>query len=373
VPAGSPALAFDVQPATSQVPRSRPKNDPCKHQRSSLYFMQRTRAAARRSVLLPREESDYVQKPAGAPWFGSSFPPSTYFLCFGLHFERAVAMSNLSNRGLMMRNRSANVREPSTPSALKDATGTPADWPRLQISNAGMSYGKLRVLQDVDFSVSGHEIVSIVGPSGCGKTTLLRCAAGLSSLDEGEVRIDGQVVDRPLPGVSMVFQHFGLFPWKKLTSNIAYGLKLKHVDNKTVERKVAEVVKLVGLEGFEKSYPRQMSGGMCQRAGLARALVMEPRLLLMDEPFSAVDAQTRDILQFELLRIWQERPTAMLFVTHSIDEAVLMGDRVIVLAGRPSHVRAVFDVDLPRPRNRDVFGHPTFIETRDKLWHAIFQ
>lgn len=250
--------------------------------------------------------------------------------------------------------------------------GAPSTWPRLQFSSAGMSYGPLRVLEGVDFSVGDHEIVSIVGPSGCGKTTLLRCAAGLNQLDDGEVRIDGQLVDRPLPGVSMVFQHFGLFPWKRLTSNIAYGLKLAHVDQETIDRRVAEVVKLVGLQGFERSYPRQMSGGMQQRAGLARALVMDPRLLLMDEPFSAVDAQTRDILQFELLRIWDERQTSMLFVTHAIDEAVLMGDRVVVLAGRPSHVRAVFEVDLPRPRTREVFGHPTFIETRDKVWHEIF-
>lgn len=252
-------------------------------------------------------------------------------------------------------------------------TSVAAGTPRLEIVDGGMSYGDLRVLEEVSFSVGAQEIVTIVGPSGCGKTTLLRCAAGLSLLDEGEIRIDGQLVEHTLPGVCMVFQSFGLFPWKRLTSNIAYGLKLKHVDKATVARKVADVVRLVGLEGFERAYPRQMSGGMQQRAGLARALVMEPRLLLMDEPFSAVDAQTRDVLQFELLRIWDERPTAMMFVTHSIDEAVLMGDRVILLAGRPSHVRAVFDVDLPRPRNRDVFSNPTFIATRDKLSSALFE
>jgi NitT/TauT family transport system ATP-binding protein len=135
---------------------------------------------------------------------------------------------------------------------------------------------------------------------------------------------------------------------------------------------VGEAIELVGLKGFEKSYPHQLSGGMQQRAGLARALVMEPKLLLMDEPFSAIDAQTREQLQFELLRIWDRRPTAMMFVTHSIDEAVLMGDRVVVLAGRPAHVRAVRQVDLPRPRERSVVATPEFIDLREQVWHDLF-
>ncbi len=242
----------------------------------------------------------------------------------------------------------------------------------LVIEKASLRYGPLEVLSGIDLSVGEREIVSIVGPSGCGKTTLLRCVGGLNQLHAGEIRIDGQLVEKPLPAVSMVFQHFGLFPWRNLWSNIAYGLLLKKTPRAEIERRVDEAIELVGLKGFEKSYPHQLSGGMQQRAGLARALVMQPKLLLMDEPFSAIDAQTREQLQFELLRIWDARPTAMMFVTHSIDEAVLMGDRVIVLAGRPAHVRAVRHVDLPRPRERSVVTSPTFIHLREQVWHDLF-
>jgi NitT/TauT family transport system ATP-binding protein len=243
---------------------------------------------------------------------------------------------------------------------------------RLTVEGASLRYGALDVLSDLSLTVGATEIVSIVGPSGCGKTTLLRCVGGLNQLNGGIIRIDGQQVERPLPSVSMVFQHFGLFPWKNLWNNIAYGLKLRHTASDEIARRVGEAIELVGLKGFERSYPHQLSGGMQQRAGLARALVMEPKLLLMDEPFSAIDAQTREQLQFELLRIWDRRPTAMMFVTHSIDEAVLMGDRVVVLAGRPSHVRAVRKVDLPRPRERSVVTAPEFIGLREQVWHDLF-
>jgi ABC-type nitrate/sulfonate/bicarbonate transport system ATPase subunit len=243
---------------------------------------------------------------------------------------------------------------------------------RLVVDHAVLRYGSLDVLADVNLTVGAAEIVSIVGPSGCGKTTLLRCVGGLTQLDGGEIRIDGQRVERPLPSVSMVFQHFGLFPWKSLWNNIAYGLKLRRDPKDEIQRRVAEAIELVGLSGFENAYPHQLSGGMQQRAGLARALVMEPRLLLMDEPFSAIDAQTREQLQFELLRIWDRRPTAMMFVTHAIDEAVLMGDRVVVLAGRPSNVRAIRHVELPRPRDRSVVSSQKFINLREQVWHDLF-
>ncbi len=249
---------------------------------------------------------------------------------------------------------------------------TDAGTARLVIESASLRYGQLDVLSDISLNVGTSEIVSIVGPSGCGKTTLLRCVGGLNQLNRGAIRIDGQRVEKPLPIVSMVFQHFGLFPWKNLWSNIAYGLLLRHTPKGEVERRVADAIDLVGLKGFEKSYPHQLSGGMQQRAGLARALVMEPKLLLMDEPFSAIDAQTREQLQFELLRIWDRRPTAMMFVTHAIDEAVLMGDRVVVLAGRPAHVRAVRTVDLPRPRERSVVASREFINLREQVWHDLF-
>ena len=265
----------------------------------------------------------------------------------------------------------------ATPAAARPrSAGAPAmtaqqDEP-LVVENACLRYGELDVLSGLSLSVGGTEIVSIVGPSGCGKTTLLRCVGGLNQLNAGEIRIEGQRVEKPLPSVSMVFQHFGLFPWRNLWNNIAYGLKLRHTLKEEIDRRVAEAIELVGLKGFEKAYPHQLSGGMQQRAGLARALVMEPKLLLMDEPFSAIDAQTREQLQFELLRIWDARPTAMIFVTHSIDEAVLMGDRVVVLAGRPAHVRVVREVKLPRPRDRSVVSTPAFINLREQVWHDLF-
>lgn len=248
----------------------------------------------------------------------------------------------------------------------------PSSNPSLVVENASLHYGALDVLADVSLTVDAREILSIVGPSGCGKTTLLRCVGGLNQLNGGEIRIDGQRVEKPLPMVSMVFQHFGLFPWRNMWSNIAYGLMLRRTPKAEIARRVDAAIEMVGLKGFEKSYPHQLSGGMQQRAGLARALVMEPKLLLMDEPFSAIDAQTREQLQFELLRIWDQRPTAMMFVTHSIDEAVLMGDRVVVLAGRPAHVRALRRVDLPRPRERSMVTSPEFLDLREQIWHDLF-
>jgi NitT/TauT family transport system ATP-binding protein len=266
-------------------------------------------------------------------------------------------------------------REPSgvlVPSARgAGAAGSPP--PCLRVAGAGICYGDLEVLRDVTFEVEANEIVSIVGRSGCGKTTLLRCVAGLLPLDEGTIHFEGRFVDRPLEGVCMVFQHFGLLPWKNVWNNIAYGLRLRRTPNEVVRRRVAEAIDLVGLRGFERAFPHQLSGGMQQRTGLARALVMQPRLLLMDEPFSSLDAQTREVLQFELLRIWDRRHTAMLFVTHSIDEAVLMADRVVVLGDRPAAVRNILEVDLPRPRTRQTLGTSRFHEIRDQLWRILFE
>jgi NitT/TauT family transport system ATP-binding protein len=171
----------------------------------------------------------------------------------------------------------------------------------------------------------------------------------------------------------VVFQHFGLFPWKTVTGNIGYGLTVAGMARRDVARRVAELVRMVGLEGFERSYPYQLSGGMQQRTGLARALAIEPRVLVMDEPFASLDAQTRDLLQLELLRIWEQRPTAMIFVTHAIDEAVLMGDRVVILGGHPSHVHDIVEVGIGRPRGREATGSERFRAVRDYLWTAVMQ
>jgi NitT/TauT family transport system ATP-binding protein len=231
-------------------------------------------------------------------------------------------------------------------------------------------YDAFTVFDDVNLEIGEREILAIVGPSGCGKTTLLRCIDGLIEA-EGEVLVDGERVTGPRPGVAMVFQHFGLFPWKTVEDNVAYGLRMAGVDRAEIARRVPHFTNLVGLKGFEKAYPYQMSGGMQQRCGLARALAIEPRLLLMDEPFGAVDAQTREILQFELLRIWERQPTTMVFVTHSIEEAVLMGDRVLVLKGRPSRVFELVEIDLPRPRRRETLSLPRFAELREHVWGTL--
>jgi NitT/TauT family transport system ATP-binding protein len=264
----------------------------------------------------------------------------------------------------------------TTMSTMRDrsANATPAaSEPRIRVNDLGKRYGALEVFRGIEFNVGEREILAIVGPSGCGKTTLLRCVDGLLPVDAGEIWVDRQRVTEPIAGVAMVFQHFGLFPWKTVFDNIAYGLRMAGVAKTEIDRRVPEFIKLVGLTGFEAAFPYQMSGGMQQRCGLARALAIEPSVLLMDEPFAAVDAQTREILQFELLRIWEERPTAMIFVTHSIEEAVLLGHRVIVLKGRPSSIHETIAIDLPHPRTRSTLREPRFAELRERVWGTLMR
>jgi NitT/TauT family transport system ATP-binding protein len=258
---------------------------------------------------------------------------------------------------------------PARSAAPKIGTGAP----RIQVKGLVKNYGALQVFHNIDFDVGEREIVAVVGPSGCGKTTLLRCIDGLLPHDAGEIRVGQQRVEEPIAGVAMVFQHFGLFPWKTVFDNVAYGLRLAGTSKADIDRKVPEFIKMVGLSGFESAFPYQMSGGMQQRCGLARALALEPSVLLMDEPFAAVDAQTREILQFELLRIWEERPTAMIFVTHSIEEAVLLGHRVIVLKGRPSSIHQTVTIDLPHPRTRATLQEPRFAELRERVWSTLMR
>ena len=245
--------------------------------------------------------------------------------------------------------------------------------PRIAMSGAGKRYGTLQVFRDVELTVGEREVLAIIGPSGCGKTTLLRCIDGLIALSAGEIKVEGDLVTAPREGVAMVFQNFGLFPWKTVFQNVAYGLKLAGASRAQIAEQAPKFIELVGLTGFENYYPYQISGGMQQRCGLARALAVEPNVLLMDEPFAAVDAQTREILQFELLRIWDERPTAMIFVTHSIEEAVLLGHRVIVLKGRPSSIHETITIDLPHPRTRETLREPRFAELREQVWGTLMR
>jgi NitT/TauT family transport system ATP-binding protein len=242
---------------------------------------------------------------------------------------------------------------------------------RIRVRGLVKRFGTLEVFRNIDFELGEREIITIVGPSGCGKTTLLRCIDGLIPVDAGEIWCGAERVTEPIAGMAMVFQHFGLFPWKTVYDNVAYGLKMGNASAEQIAARVPQFINLVGLAGFEHAYPWQMSGGMQQRCGLARALAVEPSVLLMDEPFAAVDAQTREILQFELLRIWETRPTSMIFVTHSIEEAVLMGDRVFVLKGRPSSIQKIVEIDLPRPRVRDTLRQARFAELRELVWTTL--
>jgi NitT/TauT family transport system ATP-binding protein len=264
-----------------------------------------------------------------------------------------------------------------TAGLIQEQTGTPtqagAALASIRVRGLAKRFGSLEVFRGIDFDLGEREIVTIVGPSGCGKTTLLRCIDGLLPVDDGEIWCGRVRVTEPIAGMAMVFQHFGLFPWKTVYDNVAYGLRMAGASKEEVAAEVPRFIKLVGLAGFEQAYPYQMSGGMQQRCGLARALALKPSVLLMDEPFAAVDAQTREILQFELLRIWETRPTSMIFVTHSIDEAVLMGDRVFVLKGRPSNIQKFVQVDLPHPRTRDTLRQARFVELRELVWSTLMK
>ena len=229
---------------------------------------------------------------------------------------------------------------------------------RIVVEGATKRFGAagLTVFENLDLAVEDRETLCILGPSGCGKTTLLRAMHGLVSLDAGRVVIDGGSVRAPRRDVAMVFQHFGLMPWKRVRENVAYGAQLLGLPAAQVDERVTRYIALVGLTGFERHYPYQLSGGMQQRAGLARALATEPGILLMDEPFGSLDAQTREILQDELLSIYQSAPRTMVFITHSIEEAIALGDRVLVLTARPARVRDIIRVDIPWPTSAPPSG-----------------
>jgi NitT/TauT family transport system ATP-binding protein len=231
--------------------------------------------------------------------------------------------------------------------------------------------GSLLVLDDVSFDVADREFVAIVGPSGCGKTTLLKSIDGLIPRTSGEISVNGVVVDRPGPDRGFVFQMDSLFPWRTVLANIRLGLEARSGDRATKNRTARDLAALVGLQGFEDHYPHQLSGGMRQRVNVARALAVDPQVLLMDEPFSSLDAQTREVLQEELLRIWSERSKTVIFVTHQIDEAAYLADRVIVLSARPGRVRASIPIELPRPRTLELKRTPEFIAIVDRIWQEI--
>jgi NitT/TauT family transport system ATP-binding protein len=228
-------------------------------------------------------------------------------------------------------------------------------------------------LDGLTMSIPEGRFVSIVGPSGCGKTTALRMMDGLVRPDRGQVRVNGEVVTGPRPECGFVFQDFGLYPWRSVIDNVAFGLELRGVARRERYERARENIELVGLTGFEQTFPHQLSGGMQQRVGIARTLTVEPEILLLDEPFGALDALTRRVMQFELVRIIQARPgTTSVFVTHDLDEAILLADTVVVMTGRPGKIRQIVDVPFPRDqRGEPLLETPEFAELRHQLWGLL--
>jgi len=229
---------------------------------------------------------------------------------------------------------------------------------------------RTEALQDIHFAIEENEFVVVVGPSGCGKSTLLNIIAGLLSATSGQVVFEG-TRSNSKPHTAVVFQDFALFPWRTVLKNIIYGLEEKGV-NKTEQSVIAQkFISMVGLQGFEQKYPHQLSGGMKQRVSIARALANDPLLLLMDEPFSALDAQTRTLMQFELSRIWEETQKSFLYITHNIQEAVFLGDRVVILSRRPGRILDIVKIDLPRPRNEHLMIEKKYLEYVNAIWRYI--
>jgi NitT/TauT family transport system ATP-binding protein len=246
---------------------------------------------------------------------------------------------------------------------------------KLSLDSVSMVYSqrgqRFAALRDVSLEVETGEFISLVGASGCGKTTLLRIVDGLIAPTHGQVRVDGKPVVKPGPDRGFVFQQDALFPWRTVIDNIIFGLEVQGRAKRQALQRADELVRLVGLGGFERHYPHELSGGMRQRANLARALTIDPEILLMDEPFAALDAQTREIMQAELLRVWRSNRKTVMFVTHQIDEAVYLADRVVVMTSRPGQIKAVLEVSIPRPRDLSVKRTPQFLELVDTIWKMI--
>jgi NitT/TauT family transport system ATP-binding protein len=231
---------------------------------------------------------------------------------------------------------------------------------------------RVLAVDHLNLQIHEGEFLAICGPSGCGKTTFLNAVDGLLPINGGEIRLDDRLITKPGHDRAMVFQHASLLPWRTVFKNVAYGLELRGgMNSKDAKERVQRFVSLVGLEGFEEAYPHELSGGMQQRANLARALAADPEILLMDEPFAALDAQTREFMQGELTKVWSATRKTVLFITHQIDEAIFLADRVVVMSARPGRIKAVFDIDIPRPRTLHMKREPMFLKYLDEIWTLI--
>jgi NitT/TauT family transport system ATP-binding protein len=230
---------------------------------------------------------------------------------------------------------------------------------------------RLTALDGIDLDVMDGELLSIVGPSGCGKTTFISVVDGLIPATSGAILVDGEAVSRPGPDRAVVFQDASLLPWRTVLGNVVYGLECLRVRARAARERAARFIEMVGLAGFEQHYPHELSGGMQQRVNLARALVVDPKILLMDEPFASLDAQTREAMQVELLRIWAKAGKTVLFVTHQIDEAIYLSDRVAVFSARPGRIKEIVPVGIERPRPLGVKRESRFHAIEDHIWSLI--
>jgi NitT/TauT family transport system ATP-binding protein len=243
--------------------------------------------------------------------------------------------------------------------------------PVVSLRGVGKMFGTgTLALDGLDLDVREGEFLSLLGPSGCGKSTLLYLIGGFLPVEKGAIRIEGRPVAGPGPERGVVFQHFALFPWKTVRANVRYGLEKMRLPRAEQERRAQAYIDLVGLKGFEDSYPSQLSGGMKQRAALARTLAVDPKMLLMDEPFGALDAQTRSLMQSELHAIWQRSPTTVLFVTHDVQEAVRLAQRVVVMSARPGKIKATVPIALDRA-DPHLYRSPAFAEKVDEVWNLV--
>jgi len=247
---------------------------------------------------------------------------------------------------------------------------------KLEIDGITKTYrqgaGGLPVLENFSLQVKDLEFLVLLGPSGCGKSTLLRIINGIESSDDGRILIDGQdVTGTTGHGRGMVFQSFELFPWRTVLDNVAFGLEVAGVEKQQRLAQARACVELVGLTAFENAYPHQLSGGMQQRVGIARALAIKPSILLMDEPYGALDVQTRDLLQDELLNIWERERKTVVFVTHSIEEALYLADRIVVMSPRPGRIAQIIDVPFARPRRDEIKTDPEFLKLRRHIWESL--
>ena len=248
---------------------------------------------------------------------------------------------------------------------------------KVKIDNVVKKYsgrnGEMVALNGVSLDIHENEFVCVVGPSGCGKSTLLNIIAGLHEPTSGQVLVDGQAVSGPGPDRGVVFQQYALFPWLTVQKNVEFGLKLQGMSQDKAEQEAKKYIKMVDLEQFAQSYPKELSGGMKQRVAIARAYAINPKVLLMDEPFGALDAQTRTQLQTELLKTWEKEQKTCFFITHDVEEAILLASKVIIMSARPGRIREVLDIDIPYPRTQETKILPRFTELKNYIWNIVYR